>query len=171
MLFVGTDYKPNLDAIKWFLENVANKVKDKAILKVVGYKLEKYKDKFIKYSNIEIEGTVDDLSKYYRDADLVIAPIFSGGGMKIKTAEAFGYGKFFAGTDESLIGYWEMVPDALKNKKVFLCNTPKEYVELINSLYEIDFNKYNGDICSWMQEEYSFESNNRKYENIWKNIN
>lgn len=169
LLFVGADYQPNIDAIKWYLENVYEKVKNKAILTIVGKGMEKYKSLFER-DNVTVLGTVDDLTLYYNDTDIVIAPLFSGGGMKIKTAEALSYGKIFIGTSESLTGYWENIPEKIKNKFIFRLNTPKEYIDLLTQLYEESFNKYNNDVFYWMVKCYSAEAITKKYEKIWKDI-
>ena len=169
LLFVGADYQPNIDAIKWYLENVYEKVKNKAILTIVGKGMEKYKSLFER-DNVTVLGTVDDLSLYYNDTDIVIAPLFSGGGMKIKTAEALSYGKIFIGTSESLTGYWENIPEKIKNKFIFRLNTPEEYIDLLMQLYEESFNKYNSDVFHWMLNCYSAEAITKEYEKIWKDI-
>lgn len=169
LLFVGADYQPNIDAVKWYIDEIADGVRNKAKLTVVGYKMEKYKSVF-EHENVIIKGTVDDLTKFYVDSDIVIAPLFSGGGMKIKTAEALSYGKIFVGTDESLTGYWESVPERLRNKFVFKENTALEYIELFNDMYEKTFDKYNDDIRDWMFNYYSLNANMKRYEKIWLDL-
>ena len=51
--------------------------------------------------NVKVIGTVEDVSEYFYRADFVIAPIFEGSGMKLKTAEALMYGKTIFGTTEA----------------------------------------------------------------------
>ena len=48
---------------------------------------------------------LDDLGEYYRNCDVVIAPIFEGSGMKTKTTEALMWGKYIIGTNESFCGF------------------------------------------------------------------
>lgn len=71
--------------------------------------------------NVKVIGTVEDVSEYFYRADFVIAPIFEGSGMKLKTAEALMYGKTIFGTTEAFSGY------ALDFDRVGgLCNTARE---------------------------------------------
>lgn len=169
LLFVGADYQPNIDAVKWYLENVSEKVKGRAVLTVVGNKMEKHKE-LLEREGVTIRGTVDDLTAFYKKADIVIAPLFSGGGMKIKTAEALSYGKIFIGTDESLTGYWENVPEKLRNKLIFRMNTAEEYIELLNLMFESEFRKYNYEIFNMMVNCYSLKANTKRYEKIWTDL-
>ena len=45
---------------------------------------EKYKDN----EKLEIKGTVEDISRYYYEDNIIISPIFHGSGIKTKTIEA-----------------------------------------------------------------------------------
>lgn len=45
------------------------------------------------------------LDEYYKNADIFIAPINSGGGMKTKVAEAMMFGLPVIGTSEAFCGY------------------------------------------------------------------
>ena len=45
------------------------------------------------FRNVYFKGYVDDLSKYYARANLVINPVQFGGGIKIKSVEALAHGK------------------------------------------------------------------------------
>lgn len=169
LLFVGADYQPNIDAVKWYKEKIAKEVNDIAELTVVGYKMEKYKS-LLESENVHIKGTVDDLSEFYRNADIIIAPLFSGGGMKIKTAEALSYGKIFIGTDESLAGYWEDIPDGLRKRLIFKENTADGYIDCLNNMYKKTFDRYNEEVFNWMADCYSLKANMKRYEKIWMDI-
>ena len=166
ILFVGVDYYPNVNGIQWFIDNVSHRICNKYTLTIVGRGMEKYKDRWEKNNqHVNVIGTVDDLSHYYVDSDVVIAPIFEGGGMKVKTGEALSYGKMFIGTGESLVGYLDNA-DKIINKYIFLCNTSKEFEEAISYLINREFYKYNEELCKWLDDEYSFENNFAKIKNI-----
>ena len=57
--------------------------------------------------NVEIPGFVDDLPAEYRRAAVVIAPITSGGGIKIKVVEALAMGRFLVATSKAMEGIGE----------------------------------------------------------------
>lgn len=140
LLFVGADYYPNVEGLRWFVANVLNDLPE-LILTVVGFGMEKYREEFKSIKNLKIIGTVDDLSHYYLSSKIVISPIFEGGGMKVKVAEAFMYGSYIIGTTESATGYNKLedfiVCDDANHFKVNILNIIKKaeknnYFSLIN---------------------------------------
>lgn len=162
LLFVGVVYDPNLNAIRWFLQNVLPQVKSDITFNIVGKNMEKYKDEFESASDcVHVLGTVDSLDPCYIEADVAIVPLFEGGGMKIKTAEAFSYGKHYIGTTEGMEGYWEELPDSLRGKKIFRSDDPAEFAAIIDRLAGQDFPKYDAEVRKFAEENYSF---NRIYE-------
>lgn len=112
ILFVGANYKPNIDGVKWYLEYIYPE--SKLPLHVVGKNMEKYKKFFHRKGVVLISNASDDeLKKEYQNASYIISPIFSGGGMKVKVAEALMYGKTVLGTSVSFEGY-ELTDDMWK---------------------------------------------------------
>lgn len=101
MLFVGSNFFANVEGISWFIRNVLPLI-DNSRLIIVGRDMD---SAFMNSERVEVHGFVDDLSFYYYIADLVVLPIFSGGGMKTKTAEAMMYGCPILGTREAFEGY------------------------------------------------------------------
>lgn len=53
---------------------------------------------------VEVPGFVDDLPAEYRRATVVVAPIASGGGIKIKVVEALAMGRFLVATPRAMEG-------------------------------------------------------------------
>lgn len=134
ILFVGSNFFPNIEGIIWFIRNVAPNVKTQ--IKIVGGCC---KNPLLinepHPSNVELVGYVDDLNQYYSDSFAVIAPIFSGSGMKTKTIEAMSYGKTILGTDEAFVGIKN--PDQTVGVK---CNTAEEFIKAINNLDRLKVN-------------------------------
>ncbi|MFY9221899.1 MAG: glycosyltransferase [Blastocatellia bacterium] len=97
LLFVGNlAYYPNEDAIKYFVNRImpliVKRANKEVTLQIVGGGLNKKLTKeFSLINNIEIYGKVNNLSIYYQNAAVVIAPIRAGGGTRIKIIEAFAY--------------------------------------------------------------------------------
>lgn len=127
-LFVGVAFFANVHGIQWFIDNVMPKVSGH--LYVIGKGMDKYTFKNLN-ERIHIYGFVDDLSYYYYNAQCVVSPIFVGGGMKTKTAEALMYGKTIIGTSESFEGY------KFDDKCMCLCNTSVEFVEALKKEYPL----------------------------------
>ena len=165
ILFVGTSYLPNLNAVRWFSSKVVPQVRDKYDLWVVGKGLECLREE-ISDSDVHIVGFADSIHPFYSKADIVIAPLVDGGGMKIKTAEAFSYGKVFMGSSESLHGYYSNIPDALKNKIVFCCDSADDYITNLNMLASGEINKENKELVDVYDMYYSHQAAVNKMKEI-----
>ncbi|GAA0855809.1 hypothetical protein GCM10008916_02830 [Clostridium nitritogenes] len=135
ILFVGAYYYPNVQGIKWFCKNVMSKLNQDYKLYIVGKGMEALRSS-LEGNNVNVVGEVEDLSYYYNFSNVVIAPIFDGAGMKVKTAEAFMFGKNFIGSSESLVGYLDNIDPAILNKKIYLANTADEYLNAIKYLFD-----------------------------------
>ena len=108
--------------------------------------------KFLETSNVKVIGTVDNLDELYIKAEAVVIPIFSGGGMKVKTAEAMMYGKKIYGTEEALTGY-----DIQNMDYIIECNTAEQFIENINMNSGNDY--YHSEVRERFLEKY--EQKNR----------
>ena len=171
ILFVGVEYGPNLDGVRWFLKNVIPYIKCDFEFNVVGYRMEKYREEFEQgHDHVHVIGTVDSLKDWYVDSDLIVAPIFEGGGMKVKTAEALSYGKHFVGCSESLEGYWEGIPDSLRNHKIFKCDVPEEFAEAIDEIAGREFYVNDNEIKEWADSNYSYQANFARYKKIFEDV-
>jgi len=124
LLFVGSFMASNENGVTWFVNEVMPHVS--AEFTVVGKGFERLATKLTR-NNVKIIGTVEDLSQHYHNANAIVSPILFGSGMKVKTAEAFMYGKPTFATDEALEGY---EVEGLRN--IYRCNTAQEFVEAIN---------------------------------------
>jgi len=161
-LFVGSFFFPNIHGVKWFIINVLPYVNMKLV--IVGKDMDQLKHSIlVKDSpNIEIHSSVPNLTEYYEKADFVVLPIFLGGGMKVKTAEALMYGKFLIGTREAFVGY------EIGENIGFCSETPDGMINNINN-----FNKklkYNIESKQLFLEKYSFESTLNKFQLLFSSF-
>lgn len=142
-LFIGSWFRPNENAVKYIIDNIADYINVK--IKVIGYKFENftYKDN----KNVEIIGTVDDTAKYVQDASFVIFPIFDGSGMKVKTCESMMFGKSIIASSEALVGY-------ITNGNINRCADKLDFINTINSG---QFKKYNPSVRKIWEENYSYD--------------
>lgn len=141
-LFVGTAFYPNVEGVQWFIDNVIPKVKGG--LTVVGKDM---RESIFKNLNdrISIYGFVDDLSDFYRRAKCVVSPIFHGGGMKTKTAEALMYGKLVLGTKEALEGY------VIDSDCIVECNTADDYIANLSLMENTEQTYYESSRNNFLQ--------------------
>ena len=125
MLFVGgAGLLPNSIGILWFIKKVLPKIDLSLVVVGTGYE-ELVKKEFKK---VNFLGKVNDLSSLYENSEFVIAPIFSGSGMKTKVAQSAGYGKTIFATNEAIIGYEEF------EGKIFIkCQNDLEFIDNIKN--------------------------------------
>ncbi len=141
-LFVGSDFFPNVEGIKWFIENVAPAVDMR--FRIVGTCCYNPAISQLKLPyNVSLVGYADDIDSEYKNAIGVIAPIFKGSGMKTKTIEALSYGKSIFGTSEAFAGIecdFAMVGG--------LCNSVGEFIEKLRCVKKTDgrYNAYSFDV-------------------------
>lgn len=155
ILFVGTSYVANINGIRWFYKNVFLKISDYFDFWVVGKGLDCMKKEFSDNASFHAEGFVESLADYYRHADVIVAPLTGGGGMKIKTAEAISYGKVFVGSTESLHGYYEEMPKDIINKVIFRCDTIEDYLKAFSTMAEKEVKKQNEALVELYKTKYS----------------
>lgn len=169
LLFVGSSYYPNVIGIRWFVKNVLPELYKNIQLIIVGRGLEFLKKEF-QDSRVNVVGTVETPVPYYLDADIFIAPLFDGGGMKVKSIEAISYGKCFVGTEESLHGFWEEFSDSVRNKFIYKVNTKEEWIAIINKLATQDTYKFNKTVFNDFYSHFSYETMKKSFEEQLKRI-
>lgn len=163
VLFVGGYFYANEQGIRWFIENVSPYIY--ADTYVVGRGFEKMKTTFIDYKNVKIIGEVEDLSYWYINSDCVVAPIFSGSGMKTKVAEALMYGKKVFATNQALTGY-----DLGSNSAFTECNNASDFIKAINNHGKLPKKKFYKESRQIFLENYSSESAISRLSNIFNLI-
>jgi glycosyltransferase involved in cell wall biosynthesis len=155
VLFVGSEFGPNIEAVNFLNEHVAPILRSKRIL-VAGRGLEKHLSA-PRHRNIEFLGFVDDLSVFYRRSRATLAPIFSGGGMKVKIAESLMYGRPVISTNFAAIGY-----EKARKDSIFLANTAQDFANAIETWAPSDLESPERDF----DEYYSFEAGLRSLSKI-----
>ena len=157
LLFVGSSYFPNILGMRWFYNNVLPKLNCDFELQIVGRGTESLRKEFID-NRVIVVGGVESMDLYYRNADIFIAPIFDGGGMKAKSIEAVSYAKCFVGTSNSLAGFWSQMDESVKNKIVFKCDTAEEWIDTMQTLLNSDIYKFNRGLYNIFNAKFSFEA-------------
>jgi len=149
VLFVGGAFYANRDGIAWFVENVVPHLSIKTM--VVGKGLEAMKNRLEREGRVEVVGAVDSLAGWYRDATVVVAPIFDGSGMKTKVAEALMHGKRVIGTPEAFSGYEDVVDQVGR-----VCSTASEFVDAIAAVQDESAAAFSPGLRALYEEKYSF---------------
>lgn len=93
--FASMDWMPNIEAVDWLIQKVWPQVIKKmpnARLVLAGRGMPT-KFKQLASSNIIVIDHVDDSSEFYHTYDLMLVPLWSGSGLRIKLVEGLAYGK------------------------------------------------------------------------------
>jgi glycosyltransferase involved in cell wall biosynthesis len=132
LLFVGQSHFANLDAMRWFFEQVWPLIADCGyslrIVGPIGSMVQRELPQLYEAYCSCFAGGVEDLILYYRAARCVIAPMVSGSGTSIKTIEALALGKPFVGTSKAFRG---MPMDRLKAAGIQAHDEPRAFADAI----------------------------------------
>lgn len=157
-LLVGSYKADTFEGFNWFCKQVSPHIK--AHTYIIGRGFEEVRGK-LESEKVTVIGSVPRLGEYYAHADFVALPIFSGAGMKVKTAEALMYGKTMFGTKEAFEGYDIDFP-----KCGLLCETAEEYIEGINRYLDDVQSKINQHCRTIFKRLYSKAASDESIEKI-----
>lgn len=133
VFFIGSmNWMPNSEGLWWFLEKVwtkIHKVYPQLIFRIAGRHMP---DELFKHTfpNVEIVGEVLDAEQFIKDNGVLIVPLLSGSGVRIKIIEAMMLGKAVITTSIGLEGI-----DAIDQYSVMIANTPEEFIACIEEYF------------------------------------
>ena len=108
MLFVGTlTFFPNVDAVKWFTSEALPGIRKEvpgARLRIVGNNPTPDVIALGGIDGVTVHGSVPELDPFYTKASVVVVPIRSGSGTKLKVLEALSRGKAVVSTSRGAEG-------------------------------------------------------------------
>jgi glycosyltransferase involved in cell wall biosynthesis len=133
--FGSMDWMPNEEAVLWFVDNVWEKVLQKvpqAKFYIIGRGMTQ-KVLSLTKPNVVVIGKTETAEKVYHQYDVMIVPLLSGSGMRIKMIEGMAYGKPIASTTIGVEGI-----SVTSGKNCLLANTPEEFA---NAAIEMLTNK------------------------------
>lgn len=129
----GLDWLPNQEGVRWFLKNIWKKFvpkKPKAIFNLAGRNFpRKYYD--LKDTNLYIYGEIESAEEFTTENSVMIAPILSGSGMRVKIIEAMALGRTVISTSIGAEGI-----NYENNKNIFIADTPEEWINILHKLSE-----------------------------------
>ena len=123
------DWLPNLQAVEWFLETVFPELNSNLIeLHIAGKNMPSHLiNKNI--NNLYVHNSVENAIEFMSNYDVMVVPLLSGSGIRIKVIEAMGLAKTVVSTKVGVEGI-----EVTHNKDILIANTPKEFIEEINKL-------------------------------------
>lgn len=148
----------NVNAVQWFLDKVQPILHSKysnVTLKIIG---KNPPAKFGEYSDLGVDklGYVDEVQPYFNLSQVYIAPLFVGGGIRIKILEAMSMGLPVVATDVSAEGI-----EARESQGLIRANTAEEYAHQIGKLFDNDNlrNELGKNARKFIEENHTWKSN------------
>lgn len=129
------DWIPNQQGIKWFIDEVWDKV-HKCLPNVKAYFAGRAMPQWLldlDKEGIIICGQVPDSARFICAKDIMIVPLLSGSGIRIKILEAMSLGKCVIATSQAAEGIMYE-----NNKNIIIADSPDEFA---NSIYKCITNK------------------------------
>lgn len=133
--FIGSlDWMPNLEGLQWFLEHVWEQVLERFPdfeLHIAGRNTpERMLQMNLK--NVHIHGEVPDALEFINQHSLMVVPLLSGSGMRVKILEGMALGKVVLTTSMGLEGI-----GATDKKEVLIANQPEDFIKAIEYCHEV----------------------------------
>ncbi|WP_158288514.1 glycosyltransferase family 4 protein [Mucilaginibacter psychrotolerans] len=102
LFFLGSlDWLPNREGIEWFIENFHKEIVDgdlKVKFYVAGNSIPEEFDEYEVPGKVFIQGEVDDALEFVNSKSIMIVPLLSGGGMRVKIVEGMAMQKCIIST-------------------------------------------------------------------------
>lgn len=126
LFFLGAmDWLPNREGIEWFLDNFATELADgdlKAPFYVAGNDIPERFDDYEVVGKIFIHGEVDDALEFVNSKAVMVVPLLSGGGMRVKIVEGMAMQKCIISTSLGAEGI-----NHSHGENILIANTPQEF--------------------------------------------
>lgn len=127
----GLDYQPNLDAVTHFVEHIAPGLAQRGChvaLHVIGNAPLALRPTDPSDSTVYL-GYVDDLAETLGHYAIFVAPIVTGGGVKVKVLEAMAHGLAVVATEQAVAGL-----DVTPNRECIVADDPEQFAAAIDRL-------------------------------------
>ncbi|MCE7954144.1 MAG: glycosyltransferase [Bacteroidetes bacterium CHB6] len=124
------DWLPNIEAVNWFLKNVWPLIIAKTDCIQLYLAGKNMADEFfrIQMKNVFVEGEIKDARKFMSDKTVMIVPLLSGGGMRVKIVEGLAAGKVIVSTSIGAEGI-----ACTHGENILIANTAEEFANTILS--------------------------------------
>lgn len=122
------NWMPNEEGIKWFIDNAWSLIAEKfPSLKfyLAGRMMPEWIEN-LNMSNIEVIGEVENAQEFINSKAIMIVPLFSGSGIRIKIIEGMALGKAIISTEIGAEGI-----NYTNGSNILIANTPEEFLEAI----------------------------------------
>lgn len=125
------NWEPNREAMNWFADAIWPLIKkeDLSFHMAGRYMSEEYKK--LASDNFEVHGEVASVYDFMNDNDIMIVPLLSGSGMRIKIIEGMAMGKTVISTSVGAEGI-----NCKHDETIIIADTAKEFAKAIKALIQ-----------------------------------
>jgi glycosyltransferase involved in cell wall biosynthesis len=124
------DWSPNQEAILWFIDEVIKKTTNGFVIHLAGRNMPEWMFRE-ENDKIKIHGEVDSAYDFMKSYDVMVVPLLSASGIRIKIIEGMALGKAIITTSVGAEGI-----SYTDGKNILIANTPKEFQNKIQFLSE-----------------------------------
>ena len=155
------DWLPNVEGVDWFLHNVwpkVNKSETKATLYLAGREMP---DSYFNLNipKVKVVGKVKSAKDFYLSKKIMIVPVLSGSGMRIKIIEGMALGKVIISTTIGAEGI-----NCTSGKNIIIADNPEDFADAVCScLKDSEYcNQIGNNAKKLIASEYSNEEISKK---------
>lgn len=130
--FIGSlDWRPNAEGIKWFIEEVWPLIfdSDREVRFMIAGRSGGDLEKFRSVDGVAVVGEVEDSNQFIRALDILVAPILSGSGTRVKILQSLSIGVPVVATTMAMEGL-----ELHDNKEILVADAPSEWAKAIDQL-------------------------------------
>lgn len=144
------DWMPNLEAIEWFIDKVYPLLPKTIEVHFAGREMP---DRLLQKSkeNLEISGEVKSANEYLSDKSIMVVPILSAGGIRIKIIEGMAKGKAIISTTIGAEGI-----QYTDGEDILIADTPEKMAEKVTYLHQHlqEINRLGNNAIQTVKKEY-----------------
>lgn len=129
--FASMDWMPNIEAAEWFLNNcwksILKQVPDAKFV-MAGRNMPAHLKK-LNEANVLVVEDVPDSRTFYNEHEIMLVPLSSGSGLRIKIIEGMAYGKAIVSTSVGAEGI-----NYTNGKNIVIADLPKDFIKAVVDL-------------------------------------
>lgn len=168
--FIGAlDWIPNVEGLQWFLSNVwpgLSRKYPELKLHVAGRNTPDHL-KYLRMHNVIIHGEVTDAVEFVKKYSIMIVPLFSGSGMRVKILEGMALARVVVTTSLGKEGIF-----AQEGKELLIADTPEEFVQRISDVLDghVDKEAMGENARDFVVQNYDHDKNALKLLNKYREL-
>jgi glycosyltransferase involved in cell wall biosynthesis len=133
--FASMDWMPNIEAVDWFLDNcwknILKQVPDAKFV-MAGRNMPQRLAK-LNQPNVLVIESVKDSKTFYNEHEIMMVPLLSGSGLRIKIIEGMAYGKAIVSTSVGAEGI-----NYTTGKNILIADQPADFIRAVVELLKDD---------------------------------